>query len=144
VQRDDVRMEAYRRLAAVTSTDDVDDIREEWEDRYGPPPPPAVALLDVASLRVECVRLGIRSITVQRNTARVTGLALKESQKVRLRRLAPKAVAKEDEVVVPLQVPPAQVATTLVGLLRELLPPPAEAPSRGPADVAPALASAAP
>src|SRR5436305_155705 len=42
VQRDDVRMEAYRRLAAVTATDDVDDIRDEWEDRYGPPPASAV------------------------------------------------------------------------------------------------------
>ena len=38
VARDDVRMEAYRRLAAVTTIEDVDDIRAEWEDRYGPPP----------------------------------------------------------------------------------------------------------
>jgi transcription-repair coupling factor (superfamily II helicase) len=140
VQRDDVRMEAYRRLAAVTSTADVDDIRDEWEDRYGPPPSSAVALLDVARLRVECVRLGIRSITVQRNTARIVGLDLKESQKVRLRRLVAKSVAKEDEVVVPVSTPPAEVATTLVDLLRELLPPPAEDSGEG----APALASAAP
>jgi transcription-repair coupling factor (superfamily II helicase) len=140
VQRDDVRMEAYRRLAAVTADADVDDIRDEWEDRYGPPPPSAVALLDVARLRVECVRLGIRSITVQRNTARIVGVTLKESQKVRLRRLVPKAVAKEDELVVPVSVAPAAVATTLVELLRELLPQPA-ADSAG---AAPALASAAP
>jgi transcription-repair coupling factor (superfamily II helicase) len=140
VQRDDVRMEAYRRLAAVASEVDVDDIRDEWEDRYGPPPPPAVALLDVARLRVECVRLGIRSITVQRNTARIVGVTLKESQKVRLRRLVPKAVAKEDEVVVPIGAPPADVATVLVELLRELLPPPAADSDEG----APALASAAP
>ena len=38
VARDDVRMEAYRRLAAVTDPADVDDVRAEWEDRYGPPP----------------------------------------------------------------------------------------------------------
>ncbi len=38
IARDDVRMEAYRRLAAVTTPDDVDDVRAEWEDRYGPPP----------------------------------------------------------------------------------------------------------
>ena len=134
VARDDVRMEAYRRLAAVVSTEDVDDIRAEWEDRYGPPPPPAVALLDVARLRVECVRLGIRSITVQRGTARIVGLALKESQKVRLRRLAAKAVAKEEELVVPISAPAAEVATTIVDLLQELIPAVAE----------PALASAAP
>src|SRR5262249_5157117 len=95
VTRDDVRMEAYRHLAAVVAPADRGAIRSEWEDRYGPPPPPAVALLDVARLRAECARLGIRAITVQRNTARITGLALRESQKVRLRRLVPKSVAKD-------------------------------------------------
>jgi transcription-repair coupling factor (superfamily II helicase) len=134
VARDDVRMEAYRRLAAVTTPADVDDIREEWEDRYGPPPKPAVALLDVARLRAECARVGVTGITVQRNTARITGLALKESQKVRLRRLAPKAVAKDDEVVVPLAVRPDGVAPALVELLADLLPAPDDA----------ALTSAAP
>jgi hypothetical protein len=86
------------------------------------------------------VRLGIRSITVQRNTARIVGLSLKESQKVRLRRLAAKAVAKDDEVVVPVNVPAPEVASALVDLLRELLPAPAPEPSAE----APALASAAP
>jgi transcription-repair coupling factor (superfamily II helicase) len=124
VARDDVRMEAYRRLAAVTTPGDVDDIRAEWEDRYGPPPPPAAALLDVARLRAECVRLGVRSVTVQRGTARMTGLELRESQKVRLRRVAPKAVAKDDgEVVVPLAVPAREVAPALVSLLTVLIPP---------------------
>jgi transcription-repair coupling factor (superfamily II helicase) len=139
VARDDVRMEAYRRLAAVTVPEDVDDLRAEWEDRYGPPPPPAAALLDVARLRVECVRLGIRSITVQRGTARVVGIALKESQKVRLRRLAPKALAKtsaggDGELVVPVAARSADVASELVALLQALIP----------ASVEPALASATP
>jgi transcription-repair coupling factor (superfamily II helicase) len=126
VARDDVRMEAYRRLAAVTDPDDVDDIRAEWEDRYGPPPAPALALLAVARLRATCARLGIRSITVQRNVARITGLALRESQKVRLRRLVPKAVAKDaldgapPEVVIPLAVPAADMASGLVSTLDEL------------------------
>ena len=129
VARDDVRMEAYRRLAAVETPEDVTDIQAEWEDRYGPPPPSAAALLAVARLRVACVRLGIRSVTVQRNTARIVGLALRESQKVRLRRLAPGAVAKDGgakegagELVVPLQVPAAEVADALVDLLDELVP----------------------
>ncbi len=137
VARDDVRMEAYRRLAAVTTPDDVDDIRSEWEDRYGPPPRPAVALLDVARLRAEAVRLGIRSITVQRGTARVLGLELRESQKVRLRRLAPKAIAKDDgELAIPVTVPAHDVAPALVALLDQLIPPePAQTE---------ALASAAP
>ncbi len=140
IERDDVRMEAYRRLAAITTPDEVDDVRAEWEDRYGPIPAPADALLQVARLRIELVRLGIKSLTVQRSTARITGLQLKESQKVRLRRLAPKAVAKEDEVVVPLSVVPRDVATALVDLLQELVPPPDPIPGAA----GEALASAGP
>jgi transcription-repair coupling factor (superfamily II helicase) len=125
VARDDVRMEAYRRLAAVTEAGDVDDIRAEWNDRYGPPPPAAEALLDVARLRAECVRLSVRSVSVQRGVARITGLALPESKRIRLRRLAPGAVAKDGaEVVVPVRREQngATVPGVLVELFRELMP----------------------
>jgi len=116
-------MEAYRRLAAVTSPADVDDIRDEWQDRYGPPPEPAAALLDVARLRAECVRTGLRSLSVQRGVARITGLELRESGKIRLRRLVPGAVAKPDgEVAIPVSGTGAAVCATLVDLLGELVP----------------------
>ncbi len=125
VARDDVRMEAYRRLAAVSEAGDVDDIRAEWVDRYGPPPPPAEALLDVARLRAECVRVGIRSVSVQRGVARVSGLQLPESKRIRLRRLVPGAVAKDGaEVVIPVPRDQngAAVPAALVTLLRDLVP----------------------
>jgi transcription-repair coupling factor (superfamily II helicase) len=122
VARDDVRMEAYRRLAAVTEPEHVDDVRSEWEDRYGPPPPAAEALLAAARLRAECVRLGVRSITVQAGTARIRGLALKESQKVRLARIAPGTKVSTEEVLVPLRVPPAEAAEALTALLQDLIP----------------------
>ena len=123
VQRDDVRMEAYRRLAAVTDPTDVDDVRNEWLDRYGPLPPSAEALLAVARLRAEAVRIRATNVSVQKGVARIEGLGLKESQKVRLRRLAPKATAKEDgEVVIPLSARADEVPDTLVALLRELVP----------------------
>ena len=122
VARDDVRMEAYRRLAAVTEPEHVDDVRSEWEDRYGPPPPAAEALLAAARLRAECVRLGVRSITVQAGTARIRGLALRESQKVRIARLAPGTKVSAEEVLVPLPVPPAEAAVALTTLLQDLVP----------------------
>ena len=46
VAKEELRLEAYRRLAAVTTPAEVDDIRTEWEDRYGPLPAAAEALLD--------------------------------------------------------------------------------------------------
>ena len=59
VANETARLEAYRRLAAVTTPAAVDDIAAEWVDRYGPIPPPAEALLTVARLRAECHRLGL-------------------------------------------------------------------------------------
>jgi transcription-repair coupling factor (superfamily II helicase) len=123
VSRDDVRMEAYRRLAAVVDPGDVDDIRNEWLDRYGPIPAPAEALLAAARLRAECVRARATSVSVQKGVARIDGLELLESRKVRLRRLHPKSSIKDDgEIVVPLAVAPADVADALVELLRDLVP----------------------
>jgi transcription-repair coupling factor (superfamily II helicase) len=122
VTRDDVRMEAYRRLGAVETPADVDDVRDEWEDRYGPPPPPAEALLAAARLRAECVRLGIASVTVSAGAARLRGLDLVASKRARLERLAPGAKVGSGEVLVPLQAAPAEVAGTLTALLRELVP----------------------
>src|SRR6185295_18155704 len=102
IARDDVRMEAYRRLAAVTNADDVDDVLAEWTDRYGPPPAPAAVLLDVARLRAECLRLGIRAVSVQKGRARLDGWELRKSQEVRLQRLAPRAQVIGDAVIVPI------------------------------------------
>ncbi len=72
VNGEEQRLEAYRRLAAVTTQAEVDDIRAEWLDRYGPLPPPAEALLAVAGLRAQCVRTGVKEVTVARGTARVS------------------------------------------------------------------------
>ena len=134
IGRDDVRMEAYRRLAAVTTTADVDDVRAEWEDRYGPPPPPAEALLDVARLRVAAIGLGIRAISVQRGHARLDGWQLRKSQEVRLKRMIARAQVLPDAVVVPVQ-PSAEMSITqaLLRLLNEISPPeaaPASAETR--------------
>ncbi len=63
VGREDLRLEAYRRLASVTGESEVDDIRAEWLDRFGPLPAPADGLLAVARLRVECLRTGVREVS---------------------------------------------------------------------------------
>jgi transcription-repair coupling factor (superfamily II helicase) len=103
IARDDVRMEAYRRLAAVTDMQDVEDVRAEWEDRYGPPPAPAAALLDVARLRAEALRLGINAVSVQKGMARFDGLQLRKSQEARLKQLAPNARILPDAIAVPVR-----------------------------------------
>jgi transcription-repair coupling factor (superfamily II helicase) len=131
VGREDLRLEAYRRLATVTTHAEVDDIRSEWVDRYGPLPEPAEALLGIGHLRAECARVGVREVAVVKGgsglsggtfTARMLPVALKASQRVRLGRMWPKAVYKEDtgQLVVPLPrgaEPAADLAAMLASLV---------------------------
>jgi len=124
IGRDDVRMEAYRRLAAVASAADVDDVAAEWADRYGPPPPAAVALLDVARLRAEARRLGIRAVSVRAAEVRFDGWQPPKSQQVRLERIADAVRVLPDAVVLRLRRGAgAAVTGTLRELLAEIAPP---------------------
>jgi len=137
VPADDARLEAYRRLAATTTQAEVDDVAEEWADRYGPVPPPAEGLLAVARLRVECLRLGISEVTVtparvgeaRRPLAKLGPIGLPASAQVRLRRLAPGATVREDlhQLVVPLDEK-ERPAEALRALLTALVPDTASMP----------------
>ncbi len=131
VAREDLRLEAYRRLATVSKPEEVEDIRAEWLDRFGPLPAPAEALLGVGRLRAECARTGLREVNVapprpgaRASVARLSPLRLPASAQVRLRRLAPGAVYKEDQsqVVVPLDWGADDGVGWLVGLLEGLVP----------------------
>ncbi len=134
VEREDLRLEAYRRLATLSTHEEVDDIGSEWADRYGPLPEAAKALLDIAHLRAECARLGLRDVTVVsgglgtpagRLVARISPIGLKASEQVRLNRIWPGAVYKEDQGQLVGPVPKgADPALALVDLLRALVPPP--------------------
>jgi len=123
VPKEELRLEAYRRLAAVTTHAEVDDLRTEWLDRYGPIPAPAEALLMVGRLRAECHRLGLRDLTITSSQARLAPIELKMSEAMRLKRLSRTALVKEDlrQIVVPIP-PKVDAATYLVGLLAELIP----------------------
>jgi transcription-repair coupling factor (superfamily II helicase) len=136
VSREDLRLEAYRRLAAVTTPAEVDDIRNEWVDRYGAVPPTAEALLEVARLRAECVRTGIREVNVSKGPGfggpayivRLSPLELKVSQEVRLKRLVKDAVYKTEAKQLQLPVRRAsELIDGLITFLHELVPPDSDA-----------------
>jgi transcription-repair coupling factor (superfamily II helicase) len=105
VTKEELRLEAYRRLASVSNHGEVDDIEAEWEDRYGPVPEPAAHLLAVGHLRAECFRLGLRDISITSSGARLGPIELKTSETLRLRRLARDAIYKEPlrQLVLPLK-----------------------------------------
>ena len=82
-----LRLEMYKQLAAVRTTEDVDAIRAELVDRYGSPPDEVAALLDVASMRVRLRHAGIAEVTSAGSNVRFGGIDLPESAQLRLKRV---------------------------------------------------------
>ncbi len=101
----ELRLEAYRRLAATATPAEVDDVAREWEDRFGPRPPAAEALLDLARLRVEAMRVGLEEMVKLRHEIRMGPVDLKPSQEVRLKRLQPRSVLRAAEGLIFIPAP---------------------------------------
>ncbi len=121
------RLEAYRRLASTTTHAEVDDVLAEWADRYGEPPPEADALIRMARLRVEAVRVGLTEILKLRHEVRMGPVELTDSQEVRLQRLTKRrAVIKRREGLLFIPAPPRAIETVLHDFLREMWPPGAD------------------
>ena len=62
VSRGEERMDLYRRMAAIRSQEDADDLLDEIVDRYGEPPKGVLNLIDIALLRANARALGIQDI----------------------------------------------------------------------------------
>jgi transcription-repair coupling factor (superfamily II helicase) len=121
----DQRLEAYRRLAAATTPEEVEDVTAEWRDRFGDLPEPAAALVDVARLRVEAFRIGLTEIVKVRNEVRLAPVSLRAAQEVRLERLARGAVIRGDVMFIP--APRIELVAELLTFLRNMWPPSEEA-----------------
>ena len=62
VSRGEERMDLYRRMAAIRSQEDADDLLDEIIDRYGDPPRGVLNLIDIALLRAQARQVGIKDI----------------------------------------------------------------------------------
>ena len=62
VARGEERMDLYRRMAAIRSQEDADDLLDEIVDRYGEPPKGVLNLIDIALLRAQARKAGIKDI----------------------------------------------------------------------------------
>ena len=62
VTRGEERMDLYRRMAAIRSEEDADDLLDEIVDRYGEPPKGVLNLIDIALLRANARKAGIKDI----------------------------------------------------------------------------------
>ncbi len=99
------RIEAYRRLAATLTSEQVGDVAVEWEDRYGELPASALSLIGLARLRAEAIRVGLTEIVKLRDEVRLGPVDFSDSQEIRLQRLAPRGVLRAAEGTVFLPAP---------------------------------------
>ncbi len=72
VPDDDVKLDLYRRLARAVESGEIDGLRDELRERFGPLPEPAENLLDMARLRVMGAALGLQNVLVRGDEARLT------------------------------------------------------------------------
>ncbi len=131
METEDQRLEAYRRLAAIETLGAVEDVRTEWLDRYGPIPDPAANLLDVATVRATCKRVGITELTVIKGpgfggpefNVRMSPIELPTSKQIRLDRLYKHSIYKAaDGGFLQLGMKKGNLAENIVLALNDLAP----------------------
>ena len=121
IEDEALRLEAYRKVAAVRDAQGVRAVREEIIDRYGPLPEQAERLLAVAALKVMVRRWGVKELTTTpRRTVRCSPVHLADWQEIRLQREHPNAVY--NPAAGALEVPiPRKVGGDVVGWLARTL-----------------------
>ena len=112
ISRTDLRLEAYRRLSMCASSDDVDQVSQEWEDRFGPLPGETKSLLRLAKIRARAIQAQIKEVTVSgmgksslvSPFVKLTPVDLKASVSMRMKRIFPKGIYKETErsLIIPI------------------------------------------
>ncbi|MFZ0309388.1 MAG: transcription-repair coupling factor [Candidatus Sulfotelmatobacter sp.] len=67
VPEENQRLQMYKRVARVETESQLTDVAAELQDRYGPPPPAVRNLLDYASLKLLCMKIGVNAIERKRD-----------------------------------------------------------------------------
>jgi len=72
VPDDESKLSLYRRLARAGTPGEIDELRQEMRERFGPLPPESEHLLDMTRLRVLGAALGLQHVLVRGQEARLT------------------------------------------------------------------------
>ncbi len=87
IDSDKLRLEAYRKLAASRTDEDLKELADELTDRYGKLPEEFETLFGVARLRMKARELGISEIVAQGKNVRVGKIDPPESMQMRINRI---------------------------------------------------------
>jgi transcription-repair coupling factor (superfamily II helicase) len=100
-----LRLDAYRKIAAATTEEDITSVRAELSDRYGPLPDVVQNLLAVASFRQLCRTAGVTEVMLGPQGLKISPVILPESGQLRLARLYPGSKYRELTSTLTLRPP---------------------------------------
>jgi transcription-repair coupling factor (superfamily II helicase) len=79
-----LRLQLYRRLAGLTSAQAIDEIRQEFVDRFGPLPPDVENLLYIVSVKILALGAGVETISQEDNQLVIKSARLETEERAGL------------------------------------------------------------
>ena len=112
-----LRLDIYRRMADAQNPAELDAIRDELVDRFGPLPLEAENLMAVAHMRTMAKSFGLTEVVLQGKFLRLAPLNLPDSATMRLNRIYPGSIVKAatSTVLVARQSSPNWIAGGEIG-----------------------------
>jgi transcription-repair coupling factor (superfamily II helicase) len=106
VPYEQAKIEIHRRVAGALEVADVERLREELEDRFGPVPEPLANLLALQRARIKLGQAGARDVSLRGERLAVTPIELDSARARRLREQLPQALYESGRAQVSVRVPP--------------------------------------
>ncbi len=98
------KIDLHRRIASAREVATIELLREELEDRFGPPPQPVEHLLAIARARIKLGAAGASAVTVRTGRLTVTPIELDSAGVRELRELLPGAIYESGRSQVSVRV----------------------------------------
>ncbi|MEA2140789.1 MAG: hypothetical protein QOC91_888, partial [Solirubrobacteraceae bacterium] len=99
------KIDVHRRVAAAVEVADVEQLREELEDRFGPVPEPLENLLALQRARIKFGQAGARSVSFRGDRLAVAPIELDSVRARRLREELPEALYESGRAQMSMRVP---------------------------------------
>jgi transcription-repair coupling factor (superfamily II helicase) len=99
------KIEVHRRIAAARDTAELTALREELEDRFGPPPEPLRNLISLQEARIKLGQAGARAVSFRGDRFAVTPIELDSVRAKRFRERIPEALYESGKSQLSLRVP---------------------------------------
>ena len=128
VPYEQAKIEVHRRLAASLEVAEVERLREELEDRFGPVPEPVENMLALQRARIKFGQAGARTVSFRGDRLAVVPIELDSKRARRLREELPDALYESSRSQVSMRVPKdgigrfpsvVKAADALLAIMRE-------------------------